>query len=164
MPAKAPVISTKQKQTLRLLGQQIRSRREELKLSATVVAEAAEISRVTLYRIEKGEPSVAMGAYLNAISALGLKVDLVDPLVKRTMPSDTKRKLPKKILIAAYPQLKRLAWQFKDTKELTPQEALDLYERNWRHVDVKALMAKEKKLIEMLLAGLGREKLFFSFR
>lgn len=30
----------------------------------TAVAEAAEISRIALYRIEKGEASVAMGAYL----------------------------------------------------------------------------------------------------
>ena len=29
------------------------------------------MSRVTLYRIEQGEPSVAMGAYMSAIAALG---------------------------------------------------------------------------------------------
>lgn len=160
MPAKAPQISKKQQQALRLLGQRLRDRRTWLKLSATVVAEAAEISRITLYRIEKGEPSVAMGAYISAISALGLIIDLADPTESdKKISESAKKNLPKKIPIATYQQLKRLAWQLKDSKELTPQEALDLYERNWRHVDIKAMNAKEKKLIEKLLAAFNRKKL-----
>jgi transcriptional regulator with XRE-family HTH domain len=159
MPAKAPLITKKQERTLRVLGQRIRDRREELNLSATVVAEAAEISRVTLYRIEKGEPSVAMGAYLSAISALGLTIDLSDSAVKTRSGSNAKSKLPKKIPIANYQQLKRLAWQMKSTAELTPEEALDLYERNWRHVDIKNMSEKEKEFITTLLNAFGREKL-----
>jgi transcriptional regulator with XRE-family HTH domain len=34
-----------------------------LKVSATTAAEAAGMSRMTLHRIERGEPSVTMGAY-----------------------------------------------------------------------------------------------------
>ena len=60
---------------------------------------------------------------------------------------------------ADYQQLKRLAWQLKDTKELTPREALDLYERNWRHVDTAAMDEGERELIEVLLAAFGRERL-----
>jgi len=36
-------------------------KRKALRVSATVAAEAAGMSRVTLHRIEKGEPSVTMG-------------------------------------------------------------------------------------------------------
>ncbi len=53
----------------------------------------------------------------------------------------------------------RLAWQMKSTAELTPEEALDLYERNWRHVDIKNMSEKEKELITTLLNAFGREKL-----
>lgn len=143
--------------TLQVLGQRLRDRRKELGISATTTAEAAEISRITLYRIEKGEPSVTMGAYLSVISALGLTIDLIDTVVKKK--SDKKIKLPQKIRIANYKQLKRLAWQLKGTQELTPEEALDLYERNWRHVDVKALDSKERNLIKTLLAAFGRGRM-----
>jgi hypothetical protein len=47
---------------LRQLGQEIRERRKQLKLSAVATSEAAFISRMTLNRIEKGEPSVTLGA------------------------------------------------------------------------------------------------------
>src|SRR3990167_1511363 len=57
---------------LQALGAQIRSQRKALRLSATVTAEAAGVSRVTLHRIEKGEASVAIGAWCNALAALGM--------------------------------------------------------------------------------------------
>jgi hypothetical protein len=46
---------------------------------ATAAAEAAGMSRVTLHRIERGEPSVTPGAYLSAIDAVGLQLELRDP-------------------------------------------------------------------------------------
>lgn len=79
MPAKAPKITAKVAARLSLLGQKIRIRRKALRVSATAAAQAAGISRVTLYRIENGMPSVTMGAYLSAADALGLEVDLVLP-------------------------------------------------------------------------------------
>jgi hypothetical protein len=41
------------------------------------------------------------------------------------------------------------------TDELTPTEALGIYERNWRHLDESLLTQHEKELIEALNAGLG---------
>jgi hypothetical protein len=38
---------------------------------------------------------------------------------------------------------------------LTPSEALSIYERNWRHLDVKALEPREQQLIDALQLGLG---------
>jgi len=63
--------------------------------------------------------------------------------------------IPARILLADYPQLKSLAWQVQGTDALTPQEALDIYDANWRHVDVQAMNARERDLVEALRLGLG---------
>lgn len=156
MPAKAPPRGTQLKKVLRQLGQEIRDRRKQLELSAVATSEAAFISRMTLNRIEKGEPSVTLGAYINVLSALGLELDLRD---KNRIRDESLGELPKRIRVADYPQLKRLAWQLKDSTELSPEEALELYERNWRHVENDNLQKKERQLIDRLLAKLGRSKL-----
>ena len=46
------------------IGQLIRQHRKSFKITANAAAQTAGISRVTLHRIEKGEPTVSMGAYL----------------------------------------------------------------------------------------------------
>ena len=79
MPAKAPPVGDVLAEKLRALGGRIRAHRERQKVSASLAAEAAGMSRVTLHRIERGEPSVTMGAYLSAIAAIGLELDLSDP-------------------------------------------------------------------------------------
>jgi hypothetical protein len=111
---------------------------------------------MTLYRIERGEPSVVIGGYLSVASALGLQLELRGG---RNPGRQALPKPPSKIRLADYPQLRRLAWQLKGTTELTAKEALDLYERNWRHVDAQAMDEQERKLIEGLLAAFGRERL-----
>ncbi|MBI2606098.1 MAG: helix-turn-helix domain-containing protein [Deltaproteobacteria bacterium] len=159
MPSASPKIGSVLKKTLRDLGQRLRDRRKRLGVSATATAEAAGMSRVTLYRIERGEASVAMGAYLSVISALGLKLELGDAGLRHRPSGRSSPKPPQKIRLVDYPQLKRLAWQLKDTKEISPEEALDLYERNWRHVDHTAMDSHEHELVETLLAAFGRERL-----
>lgn len=79
MPAKSPNIPSTVYDRLVVLGQQIRDHRKVLRISATVAAEAAGISRATLHRIENGEPSVTMGAYPNAMEALGLDFGIIKP-------------------------------------------------------------------------------------
>lgn len=159
MPSKSPKISLNQVKVLRSLGQQIRDYRKKMKISAVATAEAAGLSRVTLYRIEQGEPSVAMGAYISAISALGLTLDLNDLKSQSKKQLSSKKLIPKKIRLADYKQLKRLAWQLKDTKEVSAQDALDLYERNWRHLDIESMDMREQKFLKALLAAFGRERL-----
>jgi hypothetical protein len=41
------------------------------------------------------------------------------------------------------------------TDELTPVEALSIYERNWRHVEEQTLEPRERDLIDALRIGLG---------
>jgi len=59
------------------------------------------------------------------------------------------------ITLAHYPQLQTLVWNRPTTTELTAEEAFALYERNWRHVDVCALLPREKDLIQHLTATIG---------
>ena len=133
------------------LGEQIRARRKALGVNATNTAESAGISRVTLHRIEKGEPSVAMGAYLNVLSALGLGLPDADKL----SATQNGGSIPTKIRLDDFPQLRQLAWQVHGTDSLTPIEARDIYERNWRHLDLAKLDDTERQLINALQTGLG---------
>ncbi len=58
------------------LGENIRLARLRRKLSAVMVAERAGIARNTLLAIERGDPKVALGAYVNVLFCLGLEKDL----------------------------------------------------------------------------------------
>ncbi len=157
MPARSPVIAESSSDKLVVLGQQIRAHRKVLRISAIAAAEAAGLSRVTLHRIEKGEPSVTIGAYFNAMVALGLDFGIIKPagMAVKAIVAETGSGFPARIRLADYPQLRQLAWQVQGTDALTPTEALNIYERNWRHVDVNALEARERQLIEALRLAFG---------
>jgi len=58
------------------LGENIRLARLRRKLPAALVAERAGITRVTLKKVEGGDPTTSLGAYANVLQALGLAQDL----------------------------------------------------------------------------------------
>lgn len=62
---------------LEQMGENIKLARKRRKLTTAQVAERAGIARSTLYLVEKGDPSVAMGAYFNVIRVLGLQDDFL---------------------------------------------------------------------------------------
>lgn len=155
MPAKSPISPTAVVESLAALGQKIRAQRKALGISAVTAAQAAGMSRVTWHRIEKGEPSVTMGAYLNAAAALGLRVDVALPTNPEVAQGGTKGWIPARVRLADYPQLKQLAWQVQGVTELTPVEALSIYERNARHLDVASIDAHEQDLIDALRLALS---------
>ncbi len=154
MPAKAPKISAAAQEQLRLLGEAVRRARKQQKVSAISTGEAAGISRITLYRIERGEPGVAIGAWVAVADALALRLDFAGAGTARK-PTD----LPERISLNQYPQLKKLAWQLAGVEDVSAREAFNLYERNWRHVDTAKLSAKEAGLIEALSISRGGGKL-----
>jgi transcriptional regulator with XRE-family HTH domain len=154
MPASAPNLADADRELLVRLGQELRNTRKRLKVSAVAAAESAGMSRVTLHRIERGEPSVAMAAWVGMASALGLSLQLVDP---KALPEALR--IPERIRLDQYPELKKLAWQLQGVEELSPDDALDLYERNWRHVDRASLSLAEIALIKSLSQSLGGGRL-----
>ena len=142
MPATSPHVATEQQAMLERLGARLRDHRKSLRISAVACAEAAGVSRVTLHRIEAGNPSVTIGAYINVAAALGLQ--LVIPVAK-TPNSDRVT-----VKLIDYPALRQLAWQTTDDTEITEVEALNIYERGWRHLDHDALTDREKLFIQHL--------------
>ena len=59
------------------MGENIKLARKRHKLTTIQVAERAGIARSTLYLIEKGNASVAMGAYFNVLRILRLQNDII---------------------------------------------------------------------------------------
>lgn len=157
MPAKAPPIASPAAEQLARLGLRIRTQRKGLGLSAVLVAKAATMSRVTLHRIEAGEPSVAMGAYLNAISALGLTLEAsASSIASAPAAESVADGMPLEIKLADYPELKRLAWHARGLKALTLEEAFNLYERNARHLETQRMGTSERTLLQALIKKFGK--------
>jgi DNA-binding XRE family transcriptional regulator len=159
MPKSSPPSADLTLSELKALGAQLRTQRKTLKVNATVAAEAAGISRVTLHRIEKGEPSVTMGAWANVAAALGMQFNLELQQLRYTPKNNSSVKgwWPVRIVLADYPQLKALAWQVQGTDHLTPVEAHDIYERNARHLDLATMSADELALWMALQAAFGKK-------
>ena len=67
--------------------------------------------------------------------------------------------MPASIRLEDHPQLARLTWQRHGVTEVTPAEALSLYERNWRHVDPDRMEPRERALVQALAAAFGGGRL-----
>ncbi len=59
------------------------------------------------------------------------------------------------VVPARYAELSRLAWNRDPSRPITGEEALGLYEANWRHVDADALSQDERALIKHLVDRFG---------
>ena len=64
-------------QKMQIVGEQIRLARLRRNLSVAQVAERATCSPLTVSRIEKGAPTVAIGIYLRVLYALQLDDDIL---------------------------------------------------------------------------------------
>ena len=67
----------KLEQKMQVVGEQIRLARLRRNLSVAQVAERATCSPLTVSRIEKGAPTVAIGIYLRVLYALQLDDDIL---------------------------------------------------------------------------------------
>lgn len=97
------VLLPKAQKVLNDLGENIKLARLRRKLSTTQISERAGISRATLWQIEKGTPTVAMGAYFQVLFAMGLEKDFLklgsdDELGRKLQDAGllTKERAPKK--------------------------------------------------------------------
>ncbi len=75
--SKKQILFPKHLKILQELGENIKLARKRRKLTTIQVSERAGIDRTTLYLIEKGTPSVSMGAYFNVLRVLGLQDDFL---------------------------------------------------------------------------------------
>ena len=85
---------------MRKLGADIKDARRRRRIPTLIMAERAIISRMTLLKIEKGDPNVALGRYANVLFVLGMTerlAELVDPKYDGIGLSLEEEILPKRI-------------------------------------------------------------------
>lgn len=76
MVKRAIVVYPSSARELATLGQRLKDARLRRRFSMETVCARADISRPTLYKVEHGEPSVAIGIYVQVLRVLGLVEDL----------------------------------------------------------------------------------------
>ena len=67
---------------LRKLGHDIKDARRRRRIPMAIAAQRASISKPTLIRVERGDPSVSIGSYATVLFVMGMAdrlADLIDP-------------------------------------------------------------------------------------
>lgn len=167
MPAR-PQVDAHDERILLELGGRVRLARKRRGLSADKLAQAAGITRVTLHRLEVGDPAAAtLGTLAKVLGVLGMSGDLTllardnragHPLLGAQLREPKRPVLPALISLKDLPQLRDAgAWHIRDEDaKLTPEEVYGLYERNWRHLDPEKITGKEAKILKQLTRTVGK--------
>jgi len=77
MKTKKQILFPKHQKILERLGENIKLARKRREFTTIQVSERAALNRKTLYRIEKGDPKVTLGAYFNVLRVFGLQDDFL---------------------------------------------------------------------------------------
>ena len=75
MKSRKAVLLPKEKAILAELGENLKLARRRRRLTSEQVAERTNISRTTLWHVEKGSDHISIGTYLQVLSTLGLAGD-----------------------------------------------------------------------------------------
>jgi len=75
---KTPPLPLPVRRALAKLGGDIKSARLRRRIPTTIMAERAFITRMTLQKVERGDPSVSLGIYAVVLFVLGLTDRLAD--------------------------------------------------------------------------------------
>jgi hypothetical protein len=112
---------------------------------------------LSIIDLEAGR-NVRLDLALAVIAALdrGLRLVPVQPAQSEPEPPPAREPRVKLIPVAKYPQLKMICWNLRRDAQLTPEEALARYERNWRFVDPATLTRSEARLIDQLKNTVGK--------
>ncbi len=139
------------------------------------VAAAAGVGRATVREIEHGSATAEIGSYLRVLKVLDAlnDVNLVVQLaanpadgaarpVVRVRPPRTVA-LVRRVVRARgkdvvhlddFPQLAQIGWN-RAVREITGEDALALYEANWRFIEKDKLTAREQALLDRLVKQYG---------
>ena len=85
---------------LKKLGEDLRDARRRRRIPTALMAERIGVSRTTLHHLERGEPTVGMGALASAMYVLGLRdrfADMADARFDPTGLTLDAERLPKRI-------------------------------------------------------------------
>lgn len=85
---------------LRKLGHDIKDARRRRRIAMAIVAQRASVSKPTLIRVERGDPSVSIGSYATVLFVMGMAdrlADLADPKNDPVGMQLEQEKLPKRI-------------------------------------------------------------------
>jgi len=88
------------RRALAKLGKEIREARIRRRIPTSVMANRALINRMTLYKIERGDPTVSVGAYATVLFVLGMIdrfADIADAKFDEVGLSLDEERLPKRI-------------------------------------------------------------------
>lgn len=76
MQKRGPLNFPSETKFLAELGERLRLARLRRRFTTTLVAKRSGISRTTLTKVEKGDPSVTFGTYLRVLAVYGLEADV----------------------------------------------------------------------------------------
>lgn len=103
MGRKAVLLLPKIQKNIEIMGNQIKLARLRRKLSVELVAKRAGVSRASVWAVEKGSPSVAIGIYAAVLLAIGMPDELTliakDDVLGRTLQDldlPMRKRAPKK--------------------------------------------------------------------
>jgi len=88
---------------LRKLGHDMRDARRRRRIPVAILAERASISRMTLNKVEKGDPGVSLGTYATILFALGMAdrlADVADPRYDTVGLELEEEQLPERIRLS----------------------------------------------------------------
>jgi transcriptional regulator with XRE-family HTH domain len=91
------------RRALRKLGHDIRDARRRRRIQQAILAQRSSISRMTLNKVEKGEPGVSMGTYATILFSLGMSdrlADVADPRHDAVGRELEEEHLPQRIRVA----------------------------------------------------------------
>ena len=144
MKRRKQILFPKYLKILEQMGENIKLARKRRKLTTVQVAERADIDRSTLYEVEKGNPSVSMGAYFNTLRVLGLQ----DDFLKLAADDEYGRKLQDIELInkTKWPIIKQIYWYMHIGLGCPNLHALESF---------RPTRQKEKKLLVLSMTLIG---------
>ena len=99
------------KRALRKVGQDINAARRRRRITVALMAERANLSRTTIAKIERGDPTTSMGGYAVVLFILGM-IDSVSDIVDVVRDSIGRRLEDERL-----PQRIRMPNRKKDTHE-----------------------------------------------